>query len=162
MTIETNKRMERIVGSKQLFGILMVILSILSFYRPIRLWLRGFGVEAWLLTCIFVVVYMGYRLYFRLRKTSYIYASDTALPGMIRIRYFELKPMNSKQFSIEIPQKELYRYEIVKRRHGWLEEVTLWQRRGSKIFKYPPFSITILKRNERAQLVEMLKKHSAQ
>ena len=41
-----------------------------------------------------------------------------------------------------------------------LEELTLWQRRGTKIFKYPPFSLTLLKRKERVQLVAMLKKYS--
>ena len=160
MTIDTGKRTERIQMLKQVFGIVLVVLVILGFYRPIRLWLNGFGLDAWLLTCIFAACYLGYRLYFRIRKTSYIYVSDTALPGIIRIRYFEIKPLNPNQFSIEIPQKELYRYEVSERRWGMLEELTLWQRRGTKIFKYPPFSLTLLKRKERVQLVAMLKKYS--
>lgn len=145
---------------KQVFAIAVLILSILSFYRPIRFWLRAEGVEPWLLTSIFVVLYICYRLYFRVRRTTYIYASDTALPGIIRIRHFEIKPLNNKQFALEIPHRELYRFELQKKRFGILEQLTLWQRRGSKIFKYPPFSITLLRRRERQHLLAMLQKYS--
>lgn len=160
MTIDTGKRTERIVLMKQIFAIAVLILSILAFYRPIRLWLRAGGVEPWLLTAILVALYIVYRLYFRVRSTTYLYISDTALPGIIRIRHFEIKPLNNKQFALEIPHRELYRFELVKKRLGLLEQLTLWQRRGSKIFKYPPFSITLLRRKERQQLVAMLQKYS--
>lgn len=160
MTIDTGKRTERIVLTKQVLAIVVLILSILCFYRPIRNWLRAGGVAPWLLTAIFIVLYILYRLYFRVRRSTYIYVSDTALPGIIRIRHFEIKPMNSKQFALEIPQRELYRFELEKKRFGLLEQLTLWQRRGSKIFKYPPFSITLLRRKEREQLLAMLQKYS--
>lgn len=159
MTIDTGKRTERIVLMKQLFAIGVVVLGVLSFYRPIRLWLRAEGVEPWLLIAAFVALYIAYRLYFRVRCTTYIYVSDVVLPGIIRIRHFEIKPLNNKQYALEIPQRELYRFELKKSRWGLLEQLTIWQRRGSKIFKYPPFSITLLRQHERQQLLALLEKY---
>lgn len=160
MTIDTEKRTLRLHACKLIFALTVAILCILSFYRPIRFWLRGSGVEAWVLTCLFLILYVGYLLYLRIRKTGYLYASDTALPGMLRFRHFQLKLLNRKQFSVEMPHNELYRYEVKKNRLGLLEEVILWQRHGNRIFKYPPFSLTILTRKEREQFMAMLSRHS--
>lgn len=155
MTIDTGKRSVRMQSQKQLFAILVVVVVLLLWLTPMRQWLENHGVPLVYLVLILGVSYFTYYFYFIVRDVEYLLVSDTAVPNILRIRHFKLRPLETKKEAIEILQNQLYRYEVHRTRWG-REYVVLWQNQGGQLFKYPPFSITILKRAEREALFQLL------
>ncbi len=155
MTIDTGKRSVRMQSQKQIFAITMVVLILVMSITPIRYWLFDIGVNPFYLSTLFFVAYMVYYFYFIVRNVEYLLITDTAVPNILRIRHFKLRPLETKKDAIEILHNQVYRYEYIKGRFG-RESIVLWQNLGGQLYKYPPFSITILTKGEKAQLFQLL------
>lgn len=162
MTIDTGKRTQRMQAQKQLFAIIGALLVVLTLFEPMRSWVDEIGLNRLYFGLTIAAIYIAYRLYFRIRTVEYLYVSDTALPGFLRIRHFKILPMVEGKFAIEIPLSEMLRYEETIWGHGLRRSITIWQQRGNQQYTYPPFSTTILTHRERMQLYQILDQHCQQ
>lgn len=157
MTIDTGNRTIRLQVQKQLFAIVTGLLFSISYFPTPRDFLDTYLYSHYLISWLFVVLYILYQLFFWIRDLSYIYISDESLVGMLRIRQFRILPMNNAKRAIEFPLEELGKYEIVHSWHGLRCYLYVWQQVGGEVYKYPRISLSLLKRNEREKLDLLLK-----
>lgn len=162
MTIDTGKRTIRLQVQKQMFAVLVGILFAICYFPAPRNFLDAYLLSHYLVSCSFIVLYVLYQLYFWVRDLSYLYASDEVLQGMLCIRYFRILPMVNAKRAIELPQKELLKYEVEKRWYGLRHYVRIWQQHGSELYVFPPFSISFLRKQEKQQLFALLEKYLTQ
>ena len=147
MTIDTGQRTIRIQVQKQLFAIATGLLFSIAYFSAPREFLDTYCYSHYLVSILILLAYIVYQLYFWIRDISYVYASDESLMGMLRIRHFRILPLCNAKHAIELPLTEFYRY------------VSIWQRQGSELYRYPRFSITLLRKTERAQLFALLDRY---
>lgn len=102
-----------------------------------------------------IVAYLIYYFFHLYRKTSYLYLSDDG--DKIVIRFYQLKPLNPKKSAYEIQKNQFYKFTYHK---SFLrEEVTVFQKYGSTISKYPPFSLKGLSEEQKALVFLTLKQY---
>ena len=162
MTIDTGKRTIRLQVQKQMFAVLVGILFAICYFPAPRNFLDTHLFSHYLVSCSFIVLYVLYQLYFWVRDISYLYANYDVLQGMLCIRYFRILPMVNAKRAIELPQKELLKYEVEKRWYGLRHYVRIWQQHGSELYVFPPFSISLLRKQEKQQLFALLEKYLTQ
>lgn len=159
MTIDTGARTIRLQVQKQLFAILTGILFSLCYFPAPRDFIDTYFFSHYVFSVLLVVLYIFYQLYFWLRDISYVYATDELLAGMLCIRYFRILPFVSAKSAIELPSRELYKYEVESRWFGLREYVRIWQQHGRELYVFPPVSITLLRQGERRELLQLLDKY---
>jgi len=97
-------------------------------------------------------VYVIYNTYRILRKYYFIYFSTDL--GKITVRFYHITTFFKKCQFFEFPLTEFHTFEIQKK---WLHtSLIIYRKQGNKITKYPPISITSLKRSEIDQIVNTL------
>ena len=159
MTIDTGQRTIRIQVQKQLFAIATGLLFSIAYFSAPREFLDTYCYSHYLGSILILLAYIVYQLSFWIRDISYVYASDESLMGMLRIRHFRILPLCNAKHAIELPLTEFYRYEVEHKWHGLRSYVSIWQRQGSELYRYPRFSITLLRKTERAQLFALLDRY---
>lgn len=153
MIIDTQKNTIGIQLQKLAFLVLLVVFLVLLYTLPFfknPLW----GIErnqfAILATVIFVIYYsFGY-----FRDINYFYFNNNSTK--IVIRYYSLKPLSSDQNSLEINKQDFYKFEIKSSYGGLRKYLVIYQRTPKGIAKYPPISISILKKHDVDQLTREL------
>lgn len=85
---------------------------------------------------------------------NYIYFSDEK--NKLVIRYFSLGYFNRMKKSIEFPTEELLSYQIYEYMNGYKKQIVLHRVKNQKEAKYPPVSISILKKEEYSALRKAL------
>ena len=73
-------------------------------------------------------------------------------------RYYSLSALFKKPNSVEIPKAEFIKYQYEKKMLGLRSYLVLYQQTQNGIAKYPPISISLLKKRETADLLKFLKK----
>ena len=68
--------------------------------------------------------------------------------------------MSNAKHSIEMPLDEFLRYDVTRAWRGLRLYVQVWQQTGQELYRYPRFSITLLKKKERAELFKLLDHYS--
>ncbi len=102
-----------------------------------------------------VLAYIIYYIYHLYVKTSYLYLSDDS--DKIVIRFYQLKPMNPKKSAFEIPKGQFLKFTY--HRSFLREEVTVYQKQGSSVSKYPPFSLKGTSKEQKALVFLLLKQY---
>jgi len=161
MKVDTGQRTIRLQVQKQLFAVLTGLLFAISYLPAPRDLLDEYLYSHYLVSILFIVFYIFYQLYFWLRDISYIFAADDLLQGMLCIRFFRILPFVSVKRTIELPQEELFRYEVQTTWHGLRHYVRIWQQRGQDLYVFPRFSITILRKKEKQELFALLDQYVA-
>ncbi|MBU0766124.1 MAG: hypothetical protein KJ607_14975 [Bacteroidetes bacterium] len=100
------------------------------------------------------IIYALINIWFAQLKLNYIYFSDEG--QKIVLRYFSLSIISKEKRAIEIPKKEFSGYEILHSFFNKRMEIILLQKRKTGIAKYPPVSITALKKAEQDALFRQL------
>jgi hypothetical protein len=85
---------------------------------------------------------------------NFIYFSDAG--KIIMLRYFHVRYFNNSYKSIEIPKNTLYKYELKTSFFKLKQELVLFQKTAKGIAKYPPVSLSSLKKNEIRKIIESL------
>lgn len=154
MKIENENTVVRIQALKTLFAIIVLSLICVLYTTNIEAYsLKYLGISNRINSLILIIIYLIFYFYHLAVKTSYLYFSDEGFK--IIIRFYPLKPINPKKSSIEIPKNQFYKFTY---RKGLLrEEVTVYQRFGTNISKYPPFSLKGLKKEQKTKLFLTLK-----
>ncbi len=154
MKIENENTVVRIQVLKALFAIIVLSLICVLYTTNIEPYsLKYLGLSNQKISFILILIYLIFYFFHLAIKTSYLYFSDEGFK--IIIRFYPLKPINPKKSSIEIPKNQFYKFAYKK--SLLREEVTVYQKLGANISKYPPFSLKGLKKEQKAKLILALK-----
>lgn len=99
---------------------------------------------------VVLALFVAYNIVESMFQLWYIYFNDEK--DKIVLRYFSLGYFNRMKRSIEIPKNELLSYQVYEYYYGYKKTIVLHQVRGGKEAKYPPVSLSILKKEELKQL----------
>ncbi len=153
MIIDTQKSTITIQLRKLIFLFLLVLFLVIIYTTNIMsepLW----GIERNYFALTATALFILYYLISYLRDTNYFYFNNNS--SKIIIRYYSLKPLSSNQNSLEINKSDFYKYEIKNSFAGFLKYLIIYQRTMKGIAKYPPISISILKKKDVDQLIREL------
>ena len=154
MKIENENTVVRIQVLKTLLAIIVLSLICVLYTTNIEPYsLKYLGISNQGITLILILLYFVFYFYHLIVKTSYLYFSDEGFK--IIIRFYPLKPINPKKSSIEIPKNQFFKF--IYKKNFIREEVTVYQKLGANISKYPPFSLKGLKKEQKAKLFQTLK-----
>jgi hypothetical protein len=153
MKIDNENRVVKIQVLKYIYAILILTLLGVLYTTTIEVYtLKYLGLSNQGTMLISILAYLLFYFYHLAVKTSYTFFSDEGYK--IVIRFYPLRPINPKKSSIEIPKNQFYKFSIIK---SFLkEEVVVFQKNGSQIMKYPPFSLRGLTKKEKKNLLETL------
>ncbi len=156
MQINNENTVVRIQVQKSLFAIIVLSSVGILYTTNIEPYsLKYLGLSNLGIITIFVSAYLIFYFYHLAVKTSYLFFSDEGFK--IIIRFYALKPINPKKNAYEIPKNQFYKFTYKKT--FLREEVTVYQKIGSNISKYPPFSLKGLKKEQKAKLFLTLNKY---
>lgn len=153
MIIDTQKSTIRIQLRKLVFLLLLVLFLVLLyttnyFYEPVL------GIERNYFAIAATILYILYYTFSYLRDINYFYFNNNS--SKMIIRYYSLKPLSSEQNSLEMNKQEFQKFEIKKSFGGLRKYLIIYQRTAKGIAKYPPISISILKKKDVDQLTREL------
>ncbi len=106
-----------------------------------------------LTACYLIFVFMPMILNYQ-----YIYFSDDGTN--LIIRYFLAGIVGGKKNSVEINKKAFSGYKIDKKLLGLNQSIILYQRMKEGIAKYPPIYISVLTKDEKAKMVNVLNSYA--
>jgi hypothetical protein len=107
-----------------------------------------------LIACI---PYFALLLYHYLLKPYFIFFTDNG--DKIILRYYPINAFNNKKHSIEIPKKNFVKFETKKFFLG-REKIILYRRQKNQIAKFPPISLSAMKKGEVEQMKRVLLQYS--
>lgn len=156
MKIDNENTVVKIQVLKSLFAIIILSFIGILYTTNIEPYsLKYLGLSNLGITLVIISAYLAFYFYHLAVKTSYLFFSDEGFK--IIIRFYPLKPINPKKSAYEIPKNQFYKFTYKKTIIR--EEVTVYQKIGSNISKYPPFSLKGLKKDQKAKLLLTLKKY---
>lgn len=153
MIIDTKKstirtQMQKLILLLLLVSFLVVLYATDYFEDPVM------GIERNQLAFIATLIYAIYYSMTYVRDLAYFYFNSDS--SKIIVRYYSLKPLSSEQNSIEVNKQDFYKFEINAPYGGLRNYLTIYQRTNKGIAKYPPVSISILKKKDVEQLTREL------
>lgn len=156
MKIENENTVVRIQVLKSLFAIIVLSLIGVLYTTNIEPYsLKYLGLSNQGISLLIVLAYFIFYFYHLAVKTSYLFFTDEGFK--IIIRFYPLKPINPKKSSIEIEKNQFYKFTYKKT--IFREEVTVYQKMGKHISKFPSFSLKGLKKEQKARLFLTLQKY---
>ncbi|MGC9330550.1 MAG: hypothetical protein ACP5DZ_01580 [Bacteroidales bacterium] len=106
------------------------------------------------ITAVFLIAIV----WFFLCGFSYIYFNTEG--SKIVLRYMSLQPFMAGNYAIEIPKSKFVQYKIIKNKLGLRTSIVLYQKTEKGLSKYPPVSISSLKKSEKRDILDTLDKLS--
>ncbi len=155
MTITNQKQAVnlRIIKSLALL-FLIIIIGLIYFANVLRDGALGFTRDQ--ISVFMIILVVLFFLYHFVRDHHYIYYSDTG--DRFVLRYFSLRPLTEKKSAIEFNKNELYRYEIINPLFGLNRSLVIYRKTARGIAKYPPVSVTAVKKSDRKKMLASIQK----
>lgn len=156
MEIDNKKNTYRIWLSRMILTIIFTVAILLTLFVS---WFDNpqSPVSKYHVIIIISLIYIVVNLYNYLKRPYFIYYSDKG--EMIVMRYYPLSLFNSQKHSIEIPKKQLIRFELESFMFGSQQRIILYQNFRNKEAKYPPVSLSALEKEDRERLLQSLRKY---
>lgn len=140
---------------KRLYAVIIAVVIGLLFTTLLHKYVTDFtGLSRGVIAIILTVLYVGYIVYYRIKRTTFISYNDET--SRIVVRHYLLRMFDPPKNSYEIPKEQFLKYELNRSRFGLWEELTLYRITGQKVAKYPPFSISSLTKDQRENLLGSL------
>lgn len=109
---------------------------------------------------IFVaVLYIALNLNNYFKRPYFVHYSDQG--DMIIFRYYPLTLFTSRKNSIEIPKKQLVRFELQYFYFGSQPRIILYQHFRNREAKYPPISLSAVSKEDRQRILHSLEKYTS-
>jgi len=138
-----------------------VLIALLHFIDEFWVFLNNItGLPKFLLTIIFLLIFLTFYIYHLVAGSSYIYFSDE--DNKIIIRFYQLNLFNSSKISFEIPKNEFIGFKLQKKYWNIRETLTLIRVYQGKVAPYPPICISLLTPTQRNTLLSSLAKYAPQ
>lgn len=153
MIIDTQKNTIRIQLRKLIFLFLLVFFLVLLytttfFINPVL------GIDRNTYAIAATALYICYYAFSYFRDIAYFYFNNSS--SKIIIRYYSLRPLSSEQNSLEMNKVDFHKFELKNSFGGLRKYLIIYQRTAQGIAKYPPISISILKKKDVEQLTREL------
>ncbi|MBN1989842.1 MAG: hypothetical protein JW783_10635 [Bacteroidales bacterium] len=140
---------------KRLYAVIVAVVIGLLFTTLLHKYVTDFtGLSRGIIAIILVVLYVGYNVYYGLKRTTFISYNDET--SRIVVRHYRLRMFDPPKNSYEIPKEQFLKYELQRDKLGLWEELTLYRVTGQKVAKYPSFSISTLSKEQRKNLLGSL------
>ncbi len=156
MIINNEKTIIRSKLRKLLFAIIACAIIVTFFTTEIK-YDGILGLSASSAAIIIAVLYVLYYLYQIYIDPYFIYFSDEG--ERIVLRFYSSRTANSKKMAVEIPKTDFHHYEIERAMINRKEKITIFQKAGKGVFKYPPFCLSALSKIEKNALLGSLNKY---
>ena len=153
MIIDTQKKvfaiqLRRMIALFLLVILISVILLLIKRHNTL------FGMNKYHWAIIVGAIFVGLGVFEGLLNYCYIYFNDEK--DKIVLRYFSLGYFNRVKKAIEFPKNELLSYQVYEYMKGYKKTLVLHRTRNDKDAKYPPVSLSILKKEEQDELLAAL------
>jgi hypothetical protein len=116
------------------------------------------GISSAIWTIFFSAVFLFIIFSPVILQYHYIFYSDEG--NEIIFRYFSSGVVEGKKNSVEINKKTFTGFTLEKKFFGLVQSIVLYQRLKEGVAKYPPVSISALKRKEREKLLSSLNSYA--
>lgn len=124
--------------------------------RVLKFPLLGISSAVW--TIFFVVVFLYIIFFPVILKYHYVFYSDEG--NDIIFRYFSASVVEGRKNSVEISKKTFSGFTLEKKFFGLIQSIILFQRLKEGVAKYPPISISGLKRRDREKILTSLNSYA--
>jgi hypothetical protein len=131
-----------------LLGVIAIILTVILFGQLPKTFL---GLNKYHWAIVIAIIYGLTIVYDSLLQFCYIYYNDEG--KNIILRYFSLTYLNRKKQSIEIPKSDFISFALDESLLGKKKKITLRRYFKNVEAKYPPISLSILSKEQYAQLI---------
>lgn len=111
------------------------------------------------LIILIALVYILLNLHTYLKRPYFVSYSDQG--EMIVLRYYPLSLFASQKHSIEIPKKQLVKFELQDFYFGSQQKLILYQHFRNKVAKYPPISLSAVDKEDRENMLQSLSKYAS-
>jgi len=159
MIIDIKKTTIGIKLRKRVFILLILITAtvflIFDLYQESYLGING--VECIVLLSSIWILYLIWGI---VRDYTYFYYMDQGLK--LVFRYYSIASFIRNPNSIEIKKNEFLKFEVEKRLFGLRKYLIIYQKTPKGVAKYPPISISLLKKSEQKVLSDSLIKVKAE
>jgi hypothetical protein len=156
MVIENRKNTLRVwlvkfVATVIFTPLIMVFSFSIYFNKPVL----GFD-RIWYIVAL-CVAYLSVFVYYWLLKPDFVFFNDQG--DRIIMRYYTVRAFNKKKYAIEIPKRDFVKFESERFFFG-NERLILYQRLRNGLGKFPPVSLSAVKKTDRKRIKEALTRYS--
>ena len=157
MKIENQRNTYRIWISRLVMTIVFTLVVLVIIFLP---WFENpdSQLSKYHIIFLFAVIYLAVNIYNLLKRPYFVSYNDHG--EMIVMRYYPLSLFNSRKHSIEIPKKQLVKFELVEFLFGSQRKIVLYQNFRNKVAKYPPISLSALDKDDQERIIQSLNKYT--
>ena len=156
MKVDNKRNTYRIWLSRLVITIVFTLAILLILFLP---WFDNPdpGVTKYHAIILISLVYIFINIYNYLKRPFFVSYNDTG--EMIVMRYYSLSLFNSQKHSIEIPKKQLIKFELESFLFGSQQKIILVQNFRNKAAKYPPISLSAVDKEDQQRIIQSLGKY---
>jgi hypothetical protein len=157
MTLDNSKQIINLRIKFFVATVLFLVFVALTYVaKIIKFPILGMSDTVW--TVIFAAIYLVITFFPMFLNYQYVYFSDEA--ESIIFRYFTTGIVGGKKNSIEINKSTFMGFKTESRFFGLILSLTLFQKLGQEIAKYPPVYISALNKDQRNKVFRTLSQYA--
>ena len=156
MKVDNKRNTYRIWLSRLVITIVFTLAILLILFVP---WFENpdSGISKYHVIILISGVYIVIILYNSLKRPYFVSYNDSG--EMLVMRYYSLSLLTSKKHSIEIPKKQLIKFELEVFFFGSQQRIILVQNFRNKVAKYPPISLSAVDKEDQERIISSLNKY---
>ena len=156
MKVDNKRNTYRIWLSRLVITIVFTLAILLILFLP---WFDNSegGLTKYHAIILISMVYIFINLYNYLKRPYFVSYNDSG--EMLIIRFYSLSLFNSQKHSIEIPKKQLVKFELETFLFGSQQRIILFQHFRSRVAKYPPIPLSAVDKEDQQRIIQSLSKY---
>ena len=157
MIVDNQRNTYRIWLNRLVMTIVFTLVIIVFIFLP---WFDNpdFWLNKYYIIILIALIYIILNIINYLKRPYFVSYSDHG--EMIVMRYYPLSLFTSKKHSIEIPKKQLLKFELEEFLFGSQQKIILYQNFRKKVAKYPPISLSAVDKEDRERIIQSLSKYT--
>ena len=158
MIVDNQRNTYRIWLNRLVMTIVFTLVIIVFIFLP---WFDNpdFWLNKYYIIILIALIYIILNIINYLKRPYFVSYSDHG--EMIVMRYYPLSLFTSKKNSIEIPKKQLLKFELEEFLFGSQQKIILYQNFRKKVAKYPPISLSAVDKEDRERIIQSLRKYTS-
>ena len=134
------------------FTLIILLIVFLPWFEKSDFWLSKYHV-----IILFALIYIVININNYLRHPYFVSYSDHG--EKIVLRYYPLSMFTNRKNSIEIPKKQLVKFELKPFFLGTQQRLILYQNFRNKVAQYPPISLSAMDKEDQEKMLASLSKY---
>lgn len=158
MIVDNQRNTYRIWLNRLVMTIVFTLVIIVFIFLP---WFDNpdFWLNKYYIIILIALIYIILNIINYLKRPYFVSYSDHG--EMIVMRYYPLSLFTSRKHSIEIPKKQLLKFELEEFLFGSQQKIILYQNFRKKVAKYPPISLSAVDKEDRERIIQSLRKYTS-